>query len=77
MLKLTIRELVERLKCSIIGIFLLNGVIGKMNLSVEVVYIVRVGRSSNVTLFIPIASADAIEVCYEQVMADIELSLVI
>ena len=76
-LKLLIRNLVVRLVLVVIWKFLLDGVISEVYFWFKVVDVELVGGGSDVALFVPVGSCDAVEVGDEHVVADVELSVVV
>jgi hypothetical protein len=56
---------------------LLNGVVGQMDLWLEVVDVEFVGSSSHVALVVPVSPHHSVEVGDEHVVPDIELSIVV
>lgn len=61
----------------IIGKILLDSVICEMNFRLEGVHIELIRRCSNVSLLIPVGSSNSQNVCYEHVMSNVELTIVV
>lgn len=73
-----VRHLIEVLKLAILLPLLLDGIVGQVHVLVlEVFEGVFFAGGAHVALFVPVPLDDAVDSCYQDVTADVELPLVV
>jgi hypothetical protein len=74
-LVLRIRYFIVGLVLAIFGVLLLDGVVGQMDLWLEVVDVEEVGGCPYVTFLVPVCSGHSIEVGDQHVVPDVEFAV--
>lgn len=58
-------------------VLLLDGIVGEMNLWLEIVNAELIGRSADVSLFVPVGSCGTVKISDEHVVTDIEFPVIV